>query len=100
MDKICLDCGGKQVTCKSECGMRMNAYTCSAKDCKYRTWCKTCKGKGRMPEKKPYKEWFKEVQELSLELYGLSVTDTLGWEEYYNNGYTPKDALQEDISYG
>ena len=49
---------------------------------------------------KPYKEWFKEVQKLSMELYGLPVTDTLGWEEYYNNGYSPKDALQEDISYG
>lgn len=45
------------------------------------------------------KQWFKELQELSLELLSFNIPDDEmdSWECYYDDGYTTKEALQEDV---
>ena len=52
-----------------------------------------------------FDEWFEELQELSRKLYGMfrfyiHDNNKEEWIDYYNDGYTPKDAYYEDISYG
>ena len=46
--------------------------------------------------------WFKKLQELSLELYGLEIPDDEydSWECYYRDGYPPKESLNEDMNNG
>lgn len=52
---------------------------------------------------KTFDEWFKELQKLSMELYGIAIPDDHAedWKEtsYYDDNYSPIDALNEDLSY-
>lgn len=51
---------------------------------------------------KTFEEWFKELQKLSMELYGISIPDDYAdvWKEcgYYDDDYNPIDALNEDLN--
>lgn len=46
------------------------------------------------------KQWFGELQKLSLELFGFNISDNEieSWECYYSDDYTVREALQEDVN--
>jgi len=46
------------------------------------------------------KDWFLELKQLGEELFGYKNMCFEPWEDYFKEGYTPKDALMEDISNG
>ncbi len=50
-----------------------------------------------------FDEWFKELQTLSMKLYGISIPNdhSEDWKEcgYYLENYRPIDALNEDLGY-
>ena len=47
-----------------------------------------------------FTDWFDELNRLSLELYGLSYSTEEDWQDYFDDGYSPKDALNEDWNNG
>ncbi len=52
--------------------------------------------------KTSYIEWRKELQELYALYYPdyeLSNKDAEAWREYYNDEYSPKDALYDEAQY-
>ncbi len=49
-------------------------------------------------DKISFEDWCKEVKEIALPYYG--EMDPESWKDFYDNDYTPKEALDEDLSYG
>lgn len=47
-------------------------------------------------------EWFKEVRRIYSEYYeglALSYNDLDDWRDYYEDGYTPKEAINDEARY-
>ena len=51
-----------------------------------------------MPE---FDKWIKRVSELHFEFLGFPVEDNnhADWKEFFDEGYSPEDAITEEISY-
>lgn len=47
--------------------------------------------------RKKWQEWFAELQRLGIEKQ-WPVRDWYDWRDFWLDGYTPKDALAEDMS--
>ena len=47
-----------------------------------------------------FDDWFEKLNQLSMELFGMSYSCKQDWEDYFNDGYSPKDALNEDFNNG
>lgn len=45
-----------------------------------------------------FTDWFQELNRLSMELFGLSYSTAEDWQDYFDDGYSPKDALNEDFN--
>lgn len=43
--------------------------------------------------------WYAELVELGKK-HNWPITDPADWREYFNDGYTPMEAMSEDVSYG
>jgi hypothetical protein len=47
--------------------------------------------------------WFAELQRVAVESFGFAPTVTFheaDWLDYFRDGFTPTEALDEDLSYG
>ena len=51
-------------------------------------------------DKISFEDWFSDLKRLSMELLGYEITENKDWIDFYNDDYTPKEALDEDSSYG
>ncbi len=51
-------------------------------------------------DKVSFEDWFLDLKRLSMELLGYEITEDKDWIDFYNDDYTPKEALDEDLSYG
>ncbi len=56
-----------------------------------------------MPESLTFEQWSDELKTLMVREYGFTFsaansTDLTEMKGYYESGYTPNDALQEDFS--
>ncbi len=52
----------------------------------------------------PISEWLEELDRIAKDKYGFKFayseqTGEDAWQDYYNSGYTPAEALAEDLSY-
>lgn len=52
-----------------------------------------------------FEEWFKELRQLMIDEFNFPPDkpdafygDAESWKEYYDDGYTPYDAIREDLS--
>jgi len=46
-----------------------------------------------------FEEWFKELQGFAAK-HKWPVKDPRPWLDYFKEGYSPEDALYEEMSYG
>ncbi len=51
-------------------------------------------------DKISFEDWFSDLKCLSMELLGYEIIESKDWIDFYNDDYTPEDALHEDLSYG
>ena len=47
-----------------------------------------------------FDDWFKKLQKISIELFGITNLSSKDCKDYFNDGYTPKEALNENLSNG
>lgn len=59
--------------------------------------------RGKVSDRMPIDDWFAELDRLGGDRYGPDgITANTGrecWMDYYNDGYSPADALSEDGTY-
>lgn len=51
--------------------------------------------------KKPYDEWMRDLIAYAKRVYNQDLDpDEPAWRPYYDDGDSPEDAMDEDMSYG
>lgn len=55
----------------------------------------------KLESKQTFQEWFKELLEegTKLEYPFVNENDPECWKDYYDSGYSPYDAILEDMSH-